>query len=370
MNLDTMVETKKNHLQQGEGQGSPEDVDTEAYNTSDVVEETDGERQPTSEGGQTGEEDGLCGEVQGGDQLQLLDRVCPGDPLHLAVPHGEQSSSGELREGDDHQEEGGESEFEEGVFGPESPETDEASADSLSLRLVEGAAADMALEAMVLNDREDDSNKHAEDTVRMKNYRWISLMARTLIKGYKKGDFQEFGHDYLMRALRHMRLWQRINSSLPLFIEDLLNRLSDGTEATRDMVLNLDRQLGPATFLSFDSEAAYWGVLTDDEIDPETPRRRRERYMSSSVSEVSDPDYWVKTRYETGDEETEVQQEMDEEEYEPSIAPGPPEEVPEEQHPEEEHGGEGAHGDGDQAQRGDGGVLLPLEEEINLWGCR
>ena len=104
--------------------------------------------------------------------------------------------------------------------------------------------------------------------------------------------------------MRHMRLWQRINSTLPLFIEDLLNRLSDGSTTTRDMVLNLDQQLGPATVLSFDSEAAYWGVLTDDEIDAETPRRKRERYVSSSVSEVSDPEYWLKTRYEVVDDES------------------------------------------------------------------
>ena len=85
------------------------------------------------------------------------------------------------------------------------------------------------------------------------------------------------------------------------------------------MVLNLDQQLGPATVLSFDSEAAYWGVLTDDEIDAETPRRKRERYVSSSVSEVSDPDYWLKTRYEVVDDERTA-----EEDYEPSIAPSSP----------------------------------------------
>ena len=255
---------------------------------------------------------------------------------------------GELREG-------GESEFEEGIYGDESLESGELSADSLSLRLVEGSAADTALEAIAINDREDDSNKHAEDTVRMKNYRRIALMAKTLIMGYKKGDFQEFGREYLMRALRHMRLWQRINSTLPIFIEDLLNRLSDGTEATRDMVLNLDQQLGPATVLSFDSEAAYWGVLTDDEIDPETPRRKHERYVSSSVSEVSDPDYWLKTRYEVEDERTA------EEDYEPSIAPNSPAEVPEEEVPEEEvPAGEEVH-EGEEH----GEVLLPLEEDLD-----
>ena len=34
------------------------------------------------------------------------------------------------------------------------------------------------------------------------------------------------------------------------FVEDLLNRLSDGTEETRDIVLNLDEQLGPVTVLT------------------------------------------------------------------------------------------------------------------------
>ena len=87
------------------------------------------------------------------------------------------------------QEEGGESEFEEGIYGADS---DEASADSLSLRLVEGAAADAASEAIVLNDRERDSSKHAGDDVRAKKYRRIGLMTRTLILGYKKGDYQEF----------------------------------------------------------------------------------------------------------------------------------------------------------------------------------
>ena len=289
-----------------EGEG---DVETEAYNTSDVAE-TDAEVPNTSDSVQTGDEGGLRGEVLGGDLRR--DTEFPGDPLHPAVPHGEQSSEGELPEGE-------ESEFEEGIYGDESLESGELSADSLSLRLVEGSAADTALEAMVINDREDDSNKHAEDTVRMKNYRRIALMAKTLIMGYKKGDFQEFGREYLMRAMRHMRLWQRINSTLPLFIEDLLNRLSDGSTTTRDMVLNLDQQLGPATVLSFDSEAAYWGVLTDDEIDAETPRRKRERYVSSSVSEVSDPDYWLKTRYEVVDDERTA-----EEDYEPSIAPSSP----------------------------------------------
>ena len=46
-----------------------------------------------------------------------------------------------------------------------------------------------------------------------------------------------------------------------------------------------------------------------------------------------------------------------------AIAPGSPEEVP-----GEEHGGEEGHGEGDEAQGGDGGVLLPLEEEIELEG--
>lgn len=43
--------------------------------------------------------------------------------------------------------------------------------------------------------------------------------------------------------------------------------------------------------------------------------------MSSSVSEVPDPDYWLQARYEYEGEETEVQQTMGEG-YEPSIAPG------------------------------------------------
>ena len=179
------------------------------------------------------------------------------------------------------------------------------------------------------------------------------MTAKTLIMGYKKGDFQEFGREYLMRAMRHLRLWQRINSHLPLFIEDLLNRLSDGTEATRDMVLNLDQHLGPAAVLSFDSEAAYWGVLTDDEIDPETPKRKRERYVSSSVSEVSDPDYWLKTRCEVEDERT------GEEDYEPSIAPNSPAEVPEEEVPEAEVPAEGVP-EGEKHVD----VLLPIEEDL------
>ena len=188
-----------------EGEG---DVETEAYNTSDVAE-TDAEVPNTSDSVQTGDEGGLRGEVPGGDLRR--DTECPGDPLHPAVPHSEQSSEGELPEGE-------ESEFEEGIYGDESLESGELSADSLSLRLVEGSAADTALEAIAISDREDDSNKHAEDTVRMKNYRRISLMAKTLIISYKKGDFQEFGREYLMRAMRHMRLWQRINSTLPIFI--------------------------------------------------------------------------------------------------------------------------------------------------------
>ena len=181
-------------------------------------------------------------------------------------------------------------------------------------------------------------------------------MAKTLIIGYKKGDFQEFGREYLMRAMRHMRLWQRINSTLPIFIEDLLNRLSDGSTTTRDMVLNLDQQLGPATVLSFDSEAAYWGVLTDDDIDVETPRRRRQRYVSSSVSEVSDPDYWLKTRYEVVEDEVTA-----EEDYEPSIATSSPAEVPEEEVPEVEvPAGEELPGGEDHGE-----VLLPLEEDLD-----
>ena len=175
-------------------------------------------------------------------------------------------------------------------------------------------------------------------------------MARTLITGYKKGDFKEFGHEYILRALRHMRLWQRINSNLSYFVEDLLNRLSDGTEATRDMVLNLDDQLGPVTVLSFDSEAAYWGVLSDDELATESSDSRTRRYKSSSLSEVSDVDYWLRTRYE--DEGTNRQNE-NEEEYEPSIAPGSP----------------AIHGEGEgEVQSGDGGALLPVEEEIDLEG--
>lgn len=84
-----------------------------------------------------------CGEASGGDQLH--DGECHDGPLHPGEAHGDQSSGGELR-GEHPQEEGGESEFEEGIYGADS---DEASVDSLSLRLVEGAAADAALEAII-----------------------------------------------------------------------------------------------------------------------------------------------------------------------------------------------------------------------------
>ena len=60
------------------------------------------------------------------------------------------------------QEEGGESEFEAGIYGAES---DEASADSLSLRLVEGAASDLVLEAIALSEREDTTKKHVGEDV-------------------------------------------------------------------------------------------------------------------------------------------------------------------------------------------------------------
>ena len=255
-----------------------EEVETEAYETSEVS------------GGDPlraeGEGDDLRGEEPEGDQLH--DSECLDSPLHAEGAHGDQLSGGELREVQI-QEEGGESEFVAGIFGAES---DEASADSLSLRLVEGAASDLVLEAIALSELEDKTKKHVGEDVRKKNYRRISLMARTLITGYKKGDFREFGHEYILRALRHLRLWQRINSNLAYFVEDLLNRLSDGTETTRDMVLNLDNQLGPVTVLNFDSEVAYWGVLSDDELAPESSDSRTRRYKSSSLSEVSDVDYW------------------------------------------------------------------------------
>ena len=309
-----------------------EEVETEAYETSEVS------------GGDPlraeGDGDDLRGEEPEGDQLH--DGECLDSPLHAEGAHGDQLSGGELREVQ-LQEEGGESEFEAGIFGAES---DEASADSLSLRLVEGAASDLVLEAIALSELEDKTKKHVGEDVRKKNYRRISLMARTLITGYKKGDFKEFGHEYILRALRHLRLWQRINSNLAYFVEDLLNRLSDGTETTRDMVLNLDSQLGPVTVLNFDSEAAYWGVLSDDELAPESSDSRTRRYKSSSLSEISDVDYWLRTRYED-EGPTRQNENENEDEYEPSIAPGSP----------------AIHGE-DEVQSGDGGALLPVEEEI------
>lgn len=42
-----------------------------------------------------------------------------------------------------------------------------------------------------------------------------------------------------------------------------------------------------------------------DEIDPESPDSIKDRYMSSSVSDVSDPDYWLQTCYEYEGDETE-----------------------------------------------------------------
>ena len=93
-------------------------------------------------------------------------------------------------------------------------------------------------------------------------------------------------------------------------------------------------------------------MLSDDELAPESSDSRTRRYKSSSLSEVSDVDYWLRTRYE--DEGTNRQNENEnEEEYEPSIAPGSP----------------AIHGEGEgEVQSGDCGALLPVEEEIDLEG--
>ena len=85
--------TTRRRRETPEGEG---DLETETYNTSEVAE-TDAEVQNTSDSVQTGDEGRLRGEVPGGDLRRDIE--CPGDPLHPAVPHGEQSSGGELREG-------------------------------------------------------------------------------------------------------------------------------------------------------------------------------------------------------------------------------------------------------------------------------
>ena len=180
------------------GRSTPEgEVETEAYETPEAENDSeDAEIQHTREDGQLRGEDDLRGEEPEGDQLQ--DGECADSPLHAEGAHGDQLSGGELREVQ-LQEEGGESEFEAGIFGAES---DEASADSLSLRLVEGAASDLVLEAIALSELEDKTKKHVGEDVRKKNYRRIGLMARTLITGYKKGDFKEFGHEYILTLSR------------------------------------------------------------------------------------------------------------------------------------------------------------------------
>lgn len=102
--------------------------------------------------------------------------------------------------------------------------------------------------------------------VRQKTSRRIMLIVTMLIKGYKKGSYQE---ESVLKSIRHRRMTQKVNDSgNAYFVRRLLESLQADDMSSRELVHELETMVDVEHF-TIDQELDFWGVITSSEEESE-----------------------------------------------------------------------------------------------------
>ena len=186
-----------------------------------------------------------------------------------------------------------------------------------------------------------DGQGESEEDLKRRNLKQAVMMATVITENMAVENYGAFERDGFMKSLFHLRLMIEANANgHENFVREVLNTLDVDKVAAKpmlDMLFNMTRE--PARVLTFQEEADYFqrysqlitehdretlrntnlnpGFTDEDEVKEETDEEKRRRYLCSSISEVSDVEYWL------GLDETE-------EEYEEIVVEGeePDQEAP------------------------------------------
>ena len=186
-----------------------------------------------------------------------------------------------------------------------------------------------------------DGQGESEGDLKRRNLKQAVMMATVITENMAVENYGAFERDGFMKSLFHLRLMIEANANgHENFVREVLNTLDVDKVAAKpmlDMLFNMTRE--PARVLTFQEETDYFqrysqlitehdretlrntnlnpGFTDEDEVKEETDEEKRRRYLCSSISEVSDVEYWL------GLDETE-------EEYEEIVVEGeePDQEAP------------------------------------------